>query len=71
MCVQPLTSTQIGLSRLIVFARVQYFIQILPIMFSFSESADMCLSFYEIILKHLKHKSSASDVRAASHFDTS
>ena len=47
-CTQPFTSTCIDLSRPIVFATVQFFIQIprRPIMFGLSESADMCLSFY-------------------------
>ena len=51
---QPFTSTQIGLSRPIVFARVLYFIKIPAIMFGFSESADMCLSFYKKRKKHFR-----------------
>ena len=45
MRAQTVTDVQIGLLRPIDFATVQYFIQLPPIMFGFSESADIGLSF--------------------------
>ena len=39
------TDVQIGLPRPADFATVQYFVQLPPIMFGFSESADIGLSF--------------------------
>ena len=42
---QTKTDVQIGQLRPIDFATVQYFIQLPPIMFGFSESADIGLSF--------------------------
>ena len=43
---QTTTDVQIGLLRPTDFATVQYFIQLPPIMFGFSESADIGLSFW-------------------------
>ena len=43
--VQTTTDVQIGLLRPTDFATVQYFIQLPPIMFGFSESADIGLPF--------------------------
>ena len=39
------TDVQIGLTQPTDFATVQYFVQLPPIMFGFSESADIGLSF--------------------------
>ena len=42
---QTTTDVQIGLPRRIDFATMQYFIQLPPLIFGFSESADTGLSF--------------------------
>ena len=44
-CAQTTTDVQIGQPRPADFATVQYFVQLPPILFGFSESADIGLSF--------------------------